>query len=147
MRRMRLIAISGIIGLTAAFGAGAAIAAPGAASGAVRDGSTLTVAHRPAVTATANELFGVSCPAVKQCIAVGFSQSAYGGNGGPLAETWNGKAWKAAVAAAARGRGLRRAVRRVVPHDEEVRGSRPVLRRPARGDLERQSRGPRRRCR
>jgi hypothetical protein len=93
VRKMRFTAISGAIALAGGLIAGAiTLAAPGAASGAVLAG---THTGAPSAAATARELSGVSCPAVKECVAVGFDQSANGGNGGPLAETWNGKTWKA----------------------------------------------------
>jgi hypothetical protein len=37
----------------------------------------------------------VSCVSSKDCVAVGNDQDAYSNRGGPLVETWNGKAWKA----------------------------------------------------
>ena len=41
-------------------------------------------------------LFAVSCVSSKYCVAVGYDETADGGDGGPLAETWNGRAWAAA---------------------------------------------------
>ena len=40
-------------------------------------------------------LFGVSCTSPKYCVAVGFNETADGGDGGPVAETWNGRTWSA----------------------------------------------------
>jgi hypothetical protein len=36
----------------------------------------------------------MSCPAAGECVAVGFNRDAEKGKGGPLAEVWNGKAWR-----------------------------------------------------
>ncbi len=93
MTRTRLRALSGLIGLTAALGTGAAIAVPAAASGAVLNGGS-AVPSLAALGKTAHQLSGVSCPAVKECVAVGSNQYSNDGRGGPLAATWNGKAWK-----------------------------------------------------
>jgi hypothetical protein len=41
-------------------------------------------------------LLAVSCVSSKYCVAVGYDETADGGDGGPLAETWNGRAWAAA---------------------------------------------------
>jgi hypothetical protein len=38
----------------------------------------------------------VSCVSSKYCVAAGSDETADGGDGGPLAETWNGRAWAAA---------------------------------------------------
>ena len=83
MRLLRLAGISGIAVATAVLAAGAVIAGTASAAGAG--------------TGTARALYGVSCPAAGDCVAVGFSQAAEQGRGGPLAETWTGKTWKAAV--------------------------------------------------
>jgi hypothetical protein len=49
------------------------------------------------VTVTAEHpLLAVSCVSSKYCVAVGYDEAAYVGDGGPLAETWNGRAWSAA---------------------------------------------------
>jgi hypothetical protein len=67
------------------------IAVPGAASGAVLSGT-----RAAAAAATSIELSGVSCPAAKQCMAVGSTLvGTFGSSSTPLAETWNGTAWKA----------------------------------------------------
>src|ERR1700759_1022960 len=80
-----------ITGLTVAFGAAAVIAVPGAASGAGLSGT-----RADAATVTENELSGVACPAPRQCMAVGCTLVAtFGNSSTPLAETWNGTAWKA----------------------------------------------------
>jgi hypothetical protein len=38
-------------------------------------------------------LFDVSCASPKYCVAVGYDERADGGDGGPIAETWNGRTW------------------------------------------------------
>jgi hypothetical protein len=38
-------------------------------------------------------LFDVSCTSSKYCVAVGYDERADGGDGGPIAETWNGRTW------------------------------------------------------
>jgi hypothetical protein len=85
MRPLRLTGKSVMAVLTAVFGAAAVIAGPGTASAA------------GPVTEAAHALYGVSCPAVAECVAVGFNQNADQGRGGPLAEIWNGRAWKGAT--------------------------------------------------
>jgi len=47
-----------------------------------------------AATPVAHDLFSVSCLTAKSCLAVGQDLNAFNGAGGPLAETWNGAAWK-----------------------------------------------------
>jgi hypothetical protein len=42
----------------------------------------------------ARELLSVSCVTARNCLAVGFDHNALKGAGGPLAETWNGTAWR-----------------------------------------------------
>jgi hypothetical protein len=42
----------------------------------------------------ARELLGVSCRTAANCLAVGIDQNAFKGMGGPLAEKWNGTAWR-----------------------------------------------------
>lgn len=71
MRALRLTGISGIAVLTAGLAAGAVIAGTASAAGAA--------------TVTARALYGVSCPAAGECVAVGFSQAAEQGKGGPVA--------------------------------------------------------------
>ena len=43
---------------------------------------------------TAHELLDVSCQTARNCLAVGIDQNAFKGMGGPLAEKWNGTAWR-----------------------------------------------------
>ena len=91
MSSMRLNAKSVLLSLAVAAGAAAAIGVPGTASGAVLSGT-----RAAAATATENELSGVSCPAVKECLAVGSKLvGTFGNSSTPLAETWNGTTWKA----------------------------------------------------
>jgi hypothetical protein len=85
MRPLRLTGIPGMAVLTAVFGAAGLIAGPGTASAA------------GPVTETARALYGVSCPAAGECVAVGFNQEAEKGRGAPLAAIWNGKTWKGAT--------------------------------------------------
>lgn len=83
---MRTIAVSGLIALTAVFGAGASLAMPGPAAAAV--------GRTSASPAPDSQLFGVSCASSKDCVAVGNNQNANDNRGGPLVQTWNGKTWK-----------------------------------------------------
>ena len=69
---MRRIALAGLVALATALGSAVATAGPAAAA---------PVAH---------DLFSVSCLTAKNCLAVGQDL----GTGGPLAQTWNGTAWK-----------------------------------------------------
>jgi hypothetical protein len=58
-----------------------------------------TVAGTTPAKATASPehpLFDVSCATPRYCVAVGYNETADGGDGGPLAETWNGRAWATA---------------------------------------------------
>src|ERR1700761_798026 len=90
MSDMRLRARAVTAGLTVAVGAAAVIALPGAASGAALSGPQVA-----ASSTAANQLDGVSCPAVRECVAVGSGQAGEGGREAPLAEKWNGTTWKA----------------------------------------------------
>ena len=81
---MRAIVVPGLIALTA-------LAGPSAPAHAVVPASPLTAAFSPAA---ADELFGIACVSPRACVAVGLNQNALGHRGGPLAEKWNGKAWK-----------------------------------------------------
>ena len=81
---MRAIAGAALIALTA-------LAGPGAPAHAAMPASPLTAAFSPAA---ADELFGISCVSPRACVAVGLNQNALSRRGGPLAEKWNGKAWK-----------------------------------------------------
>ena len=51
----------------------------------------------------ARELLGVSCVTARNCLAVGIDRDALKGAGGPLAETWNGTAWRTAGVRLPRG--------------------------------------------
>jgi len=53
----------------------------------------------------ARELLGGSCVTARNCLAVGIDRDALKGAGGPLAETWNGRARKGCLQAWARGPG------------------------------------------
>jgi hypothetical protein len=73
--------------------------APGvpAASSAAVAGTAPAVAGTPRASASLEHpLFAVSCVSSKYCVAVGYDEIADNGNGGPLAETWNGRGWAAA---------------------------------------------------
>ena len=84
---MRTIAVSGLIALTAVFGAGASLAVAGPAAAAAPGRAS-------ASPAPDSELFGMSCASSKNCVAVGNNQNANDNRGGPLVQTWNGKSWK-----------------------------------------------------
>jgi hypothetical protein len=82
---MRILALAGLVALATALGTTAAVPIPAtAAPAAVR------IAARPAGPPVADELFAVSCASSKKCLAVGQDKNA----GDPLAEIWNGAAWK-----------------------------------------------------
>jgi hypothetical protein len=83
---MRKIVVSALIALTAVLGTAVTAVMAGPATAAP---SRVSAALPPY-----NELFGVSCPSAKDCVAVGNDQRAFGNKGGPLIQTWNGKAWK-----------------------------------------------------
>jgi hypothetical protein len=87
---MRNIVMPALIAASAVIGAASVAAASPAMASQVR-----AVAVTVSAPAPANELFGVSCVSSKDCVAVGNDQDAYSNRGGPLVETWNGKAWKA----------------------------------------------------
>ena len=78
------------IGVVLAVAAGGAALASGGAAAA-------TPAATPASSSPAVEhpLFDVSCASSKFCVAVGYDERADGGDGGPIAETWNGTRWAA----------------------------------------------------
>lgn len=88
---MRLLAVSGLIVLSAV------LTVPAASSAAVRPASP---AAAPAATAPAaaaagqpsGDLLDVTCRTTKSCIGVGANMR----TDQPLVETWNGKSWKAA---------------------------------------------------
>ena len=67
---------------------GVVLAVPAAASSATGRAQPAAPSERP--------LLAVSCVSSTYCVAVGSDESADGGDGGPLAETWNGRAWAAA---------------------------------------------------
>jgi hypothetical protein len=55
------------------------------------------VAGTPSASATdEHPLLAVSCVSSKYCVAVGYDEAANLGDGGPIAETWNGRAWSIA---------------------------------------------------
>jgi hypothetical protein len=78
---LRRIALAGLIAVATALGSAAAPATAAVTSVAV-------------ATPVARDLFSVSCLTAKNCLAVGQDLNAFNGAGGPLAETWNGTAWK-----------------------------------------------------
>jgi hypothetical protein len=81
---LRTIVCSGVAALALLLGAAAAV--PAAAGTAAL--------NRPAAASpVADELLSVSCPAAKQCLAVGVNHDGFSGAGGPLAEIWNGRTW------------------------------------------------------
>lgn len=53
----------------------------------------------------ANQLYGVSCPSAKHCVAVGINENAAdaGTGGGALIQTWNGKTWASFAPKAPKG--------------------------------------------
>ena len=67
---------------------GVVLAVPAAASSAAGRAQPAAPSEYP--------LFAVSCVSSKYCVAVGYDETADGGHSGPLAETWNGRAWAAA---------------------------------------------------
>ena len=92
---MRSRTVSGLVTLAAALamtaGSGAASAAsgaPGAAAGAA---------------SPEHELSSIACVSARKCVAVGENAAADHGNGGALAETWNGSKWKASAIKAPAG--------------------------------------------
>jgi hypothetical protein len=94
---MRSIAITAGVALALALGvpataaasaASAASAAPAAHVAAPASASTSSTSASPE-----HPLFEVSCVSSKYCVAVGYDEKADGGDGGPIAETWNGRAW------------------------------------------------------
>lgn len=89
---MRNIVVSALIAASAVTGAASVVIASPALASQARTGAVTVSASAPA---PANELFGVSCVSPKDCVAAGNDQDAHGNEGGPLVETWNGKAWKA----------------------------------------------------
>jgi hypothetical protein len=70
----------------------AALAVPTAASAtsAAPAARTAPASSSPRIE---HPLFDVSCASPKYCIAVGYDERADGGDGGPIAETWNGRTW------------------------------------------------------
>jgi hypothetical protein len=82
---MRTLALAGLVALATALGTAAALPLPATAAPAAA-----RIATRPAGPPVADELFAVSCTSSKNCLAVGQSKNA----SAPLAETWNGVAWK-----------------------------------------------------
>jgi len=57
--------------------------------------SAAVPAAQSAKASPEHPLSAVSCVSSRYCVAVGYNETADGGNGGPLAETWNGRAWTA----------------------------------------------------
>jgi hypothetical protein len=115
---MRSIAATAGVVLAVAVGVPAAASAPVAGASATVAGASATVAGTsatvagtsapvagtaPTLAGTAragagpeHPLFAVSCASSKYCVAVGYDQTADDGDGGPLADTWNGRGWAAA---------------------------------------------------
>jgi hypothetical protein len=86
---MRSMTVAAGVVLAAALGVAAATssAAAGTAS------SAAVVGTARAGAGPEQPLFAVSCVSSKHCVAVGYDETADGGDGGPMAETWNGRAW------------------------------------------------------
>lgn len=57
------------------------------------NGTSWTRLRTPDPGSAVNELYGISCPAAAECMAVG-SKLGQTGNGQTLAETWNGTSWR-----------------------------------------------------
>ena len=86
---MRSIAV--IVGIVLAVALGVRTSTPAAVAG-----TAPAVAGTPRATASPEHpLLAVSCVSSKYCVAVGYDETADDGQGGPLAETWNGSAWAA----------------------------------------------------
>jgi hypothetical protein len=73
-----------------------ALGVPAAASGAAAGTARRAVAAAQPAAPPERPLFAVSCVSAKYCLAVGYDETANSGDGGPLAETWNGSGWAAA---------------------------------------------------
>jgi hypothetical protein len=86
---MRSIAVTAGVALAVALGipADAFAAVAGTAPGVARTAQASASPEHP--------LLSVSCVSSKYCVAVGYDEAADGGDGGPLAETWNGRGWAA----------------------------------------------------
>ena len=70
--------------------AGAVLAA---AMGVPAVASSAAAGTAEPATSPEHPLFAVSCVSSRYCVAVGSDEAADDGHGGPLAETWNGRAW------------------------------------------------------
>jgi hypothetical protein len=96
---MRSIAAAAGVVLAVALGvpAAASSAAAGTASSAAGTGTARASASASASASAEHPLFEVSCVSSKYCVAVGYDEKADGGDGGPITETWNGRAWAVAA--------------------------------------------------
>jgi len=94
---LRSLTLSGLAALAVVLGL------PCVASSAVAAPAKAAHVHSHSAIPTQHELAGVSCLSPKDCIAVGLNLNAFSHMGGPLAETWNGKAWKAATLSVPKG--------------------------------------------
>ena len=101
----------------------AALTFPAATSAA----STATAVPASSSPRAEHPLFDVSCTSLKYCVAVGYDERADGGDGGPIAETWNGRTWFGQGAEASGWHLRRRLVRRRLHVAEELRRGRRRL--------------------
>jgi hypothetical protein len=99
--RKRTIAVSGLIALSALLGCAGSLAAASPATAATATAATAASAAKAPPPAT--ELYGVSCPAAKHCVAVGFNQNAELSGGGAVIDSWNGKGWSSVAPKAPKG--------------------------------------------
>jgi hypothetical protein len=82
---MRSIAVTVGVVLALALGVPATATAASDAAARTAPASSSPRAEHP--------LFDVSCASATYCVAVGYDERAGGADGGPIAETWNGRAW------------------------------------------------------
>jgi hypothetical protein len=87
---MRSIVVIAGVALAAALGVPAMASAASAAPVAGTPSASAGIGTGPE-----HPLFDVSCVSSKHCVAVGYDEKADGGDGGLIAETWNGRAWAA----------------------------------------------------
>jgi hypothetical protein len=94
---MRSIAVTVAVVLAVALGVPAASSAAVAGTAPSVAGTPQASAGTPqASVSPEHPLLAVSCATSKYCVAVGYDETADDGDGGPLAETWNGSSWAAA---------------------------------------------------
>jgi hypothetical protein len=85
---------SALVTLATVLGVTAATATAATATAATATAAAAAPAKPAAAPPTARTLLGVSCRTAANCLAVGVDQNAFKGVGGPLAEKWNGTAWR-----------------------------------------------------